>query len=106
MTPIAIYEQQINHYKTEISLVQRRLSGLGWIRLLFFAGALICGYKYISTGFEASWLVPVVVLLGAFTFVLLRYVAGQDRLAVLKALLDLNEKEWRLAATGQSGVND
>lgn len=106
MTPIAIYEQQINHYKTEISLVQRRLSRQGWARLLCFAGALFCGYKYISTGFEAIWLAPVAILIGVFVFVLLKYLAGQDRLSVLKALLELNEKEWRLAATGQSGFAD
>lgn len=106
MPPIAIYEQKINNYKTEILQVQQRLRSLGWMRLMCFAGVSFCVYKYVSTGFEIVWLLPLAILAAAFVFVLLKYLAGQEQLSVFRALLELNEKEWRLVATGQSGFAD
>ena len=106
MAPIAIYEQQINDYKIQISQVQQRLSRLGWIRLLCFAGVLFCGYEFFRNSFDTNWLLVGVLPLAAFAFVLVRYLSQQEKLILLKALLDLNEKEWRLAATGQSGFDD
>jgi len=106
MAPIAIYEQQINDYKTEISQVQQRLSMLGWIRLLCFAGFLCCGYAFFRSNFDYTWLLIGLIPLAAFVAVLVRYLSQQEKLTLLKTLLDLNEKEWRLAATGQSGFND
>ncbi|PSL35852.1 MutS-related protein [Chitinophaga ginsengisoli] len=106
MAPLAIYEQQINDYKSEMTQVQRRLSALGWIRLLCFAGVLFCGYKFFRSDFDYTWLLTGLLPLAAFVVVLVRYLSQQEKLALLKTLLDLNEKEWRLAATGQSGFDD
>ncbi|SHN44835.1 hypothetical protein [Chitinophaga sp. CF418] len=106
MSPIANYEQQINDYKAEISQVQQRLSMLGWIRLLCFAGVLCCGYAFFRNNFDAIWLLAGLAPLAAFVVVLVRYLSQQEKLNLLKTLLELNEKEWRLAATGQSGFDD
>jgi hypothetical protein len=106
MTPITIYDQQINDYKAEISQVQQSLSRLGWFRLLCFIAALACGYAYFWNDFEIIWLLPVALLVGGFMFGLVKYQSAQDKLTLLKVLLELNEKEWRLAATGQSGFQD
>jgi hypothetical protein len=106
MTPIAIYEQQINDYKAEISKVQQRLSGLGWIRLICFAGILFCGYLFLRNDFDSIWLLPMAVLIGLFAFVLVKYLSAQEKVTLLKTLLALNEKEWRLASSGQSGFDD
>jgi hypothetical protein len=106
MAPITIYEQQVNDYKAEISQLQQRLSGLGWVRLFCFLAALFCGYAYFRDNFETIWLLPVVVLAAAFMYILGKYQAVQDHLTLSKTLLDLNEKEWRLATTGQSGFQD
>lgn len=106
MAPIANYEQQINDYKAEISQVQQRLSTLGWIRLVCFAGILFCGYKFFYDSLDFKWLLAGLLPLAAFAIVLVRYLSLQDKLTLLKTLLELNEKEWRLAATGQSGFDD
>ena len=96
MAPITIYDQQINDYKAEISQVQQNLSRLGWFRLLCFIAASGCGYGYFSDDFEIIWLLPVVLLIGGFLFGLVKYQSAYEHLTLLKALLDLNEKEWRL----------
>lgn len=106
MTPIAIYDQQINDYKAEISQIQKYLSRLGWFRLLCFIAALACGYAFFSKDFDIVWLLPIAVLMGGFLFALVKYQSANDHLILLKALLELNEKEWRLAATNQSGFED
>ncbi|ACU58568.1 MutS-related protein [Chitinophaga pinensis] len=106
MTPLAIYEQQINDYKAEISQVQRRLSILGWTRLAFFVAALYCGYAFFSRHFDYTWLAAAIVLLGGFVVLLIRYLSQQEKLTLLKTFLELNEKEWQLAASGQSGFDD
>lgn len=106
MSPIANYEQQINDYKSAISAVQQRLSLLGWIRLLCFAGVLFCGYAFFRNNFDYTWLLAGLLPLAAFIVVLVRYLSQQDKLTLLKTLLSLNEKEWRLAATGQSGFDN
>ncbi len=106
MAPIAIYEQQINDYKTEISQVQRRLSLLGWIRLGCFLGVLFCAYVFFRNNFDTTWLLVALLPLAAFILMLVRYMSQQEKLTLLKTLLELNEKEWRLAATGQSGFDD
>jgi hypothetical protein len=106
MTPITVYEQQVTDYKAEISQLQQRLSALGWGRLLCFIAALVCGYLYFRDNFDSIWLLPIVLLAGAFMFILVKYQAIQDHLTLSKSLLDLNEKEWRLATTGQSGFAD
>lgn len=106
MAPIAIYEQKSNDYKTEISQVQQRLSMLGWIRLGCFLVFLYCGYAFFRNSFDVTWLLVGVLPLAAFVFMLVRYLSQQEKLTLLKTLLELNEKEWRLAATGQSGFED
>ena len=106
MTPIAIYDQQINDYKADISRVQQYLSRLGWFRLLCFIAAAGCGYAYFKDDFEIIWLIPAALLMAGFLFGLVKYQSADDQLTLLKALLELNEKEWRLAATGQSGFED
>jgi hypothetical protein len=106
MAPIAIYEQHINDYKAEISQVQQRLSVLGWIRLGCFLAVLYCGYAFFRNSFDVTWLLVGIVPLAAFVFMLVRYLSQQEKLTLLKTLLELNEKEWRLAATGQSGFDD
>lgn len=106
MTPIAVYDQLINDYKAEASRIQRYLSRLGWFRLVCFLAASACGYAYLSGGFEIIWVLPIVLLIGSFLFALVKYLAAHDHLILLKTLLELNEKEWRLAATGQSGFED
>jgi DNA mismatch repair ATPase MutS len=68
--------------------------------------AACCGYLFFRDNFSYPWLLAGVVLLGAFSFVLVRYLSLQEKLDLLKTLLELNEKEWRLAASGQSGFDD
>lgn len=106
MSPIATYEQQISDYKAEISKVQQRLSVLGWLRLICFAGIVYCAYAFIKEEFSLVWLLVALVPLAAFVIVLLRYFSLQDKLTLLKVLLNLNEKEWKLASTGWSGFDD
>jgi hypothetical protein len=106
MSPQAIYEQQIYDYKKEIAQVQRRLSTIGWIRLAFFALALYCGYRFFSMHFDYTWLLAALVMVTGFAVMLVRHLSQQEKLALLKTLLDLNEKEWQLAASGQSGFDD
>ncbi|MBW8686431.1 MutS-related protein [Chitinophaga rhizophila] len=106
MSPLALYEQKIYDYKKEIAGIQRRLSVLGWIRLAFFAAALYFVYKFLSTSFDTGWLPGIGLTLAGFIAMLISYMVQQDKLALLKALLELNEKEWQLGATGQSGFDD
>jgi hypothetical protein len=106
MAPIAVYDQQITEYKAEIAQVQKTMSRLGWFRLLCFLLALACGYFWFQNNFEAIWLLPVALLMGGFMFALVKYTNAHDHLTLLKALLELNEKEWRLAAAGQSGFSN
>lgn len=106
MSPLATYEQQIYDYKGAISQLQRTLSILGWTRLAFFALALFCGYKFFSMHFDLTWLVAALVMLAGFVVTLVRYLSLQEKQTLLKALLNLNEKEWQLGGTGQSGFDD
>ncbi|SFE25871.1 MutS domain III [Chitinophaga sp. CF118] len=106
MTPITIYDQQINDYKTEIAHIQQYLSRLGWLRLLCFLAALFCGYVYFRDSFDIIWLLPLALLAGGFIYALIKYQTSYDHLTLLKTLLELNEKEWRLAATGLSGFEE
>jgi hypothetical protein len=106
MTPIAIYEQQINNYKANIRQVQQRLTGLGWLRLGCFIAIALCVYLFFWQNYALIWLLPAFGLLVGFLAALAKYLEVQEHLVLLKALLELNEKERRLAVTGQSAFDD
>lgn len=106
MAPIAIYEQQISKYAAEIATLQRRLSGLSWARMGFFLLAGFCVYQFFMHNYDWKWLIGGFISLVVFAVLLVRYMKLQHKLVLQKTLLDLNEKEWRLGTTGQSGFED
>lgn len=102
---IATYQQQIRDYTAQSDQAKQQLRLLGWLRLLCFAAALFFGYQFVKNDFAAGWLLPVFVLLAVFIYALARYQRVQDRITLLAALLQLNEKELRLVTTGESGFD-
>lgn len=106
MAPIVIYEQRIEAHKTEIVQQKQLLSRLGWLRLLCFLAALFFFYMFFREGYVLYWLIAGIASLVGFLLALRRYFTVQDHLMLLKALQELNEKERRLAVTGQSGFDD
>jgi hypothetical protein len=102
MAPIAIYEQQIEHYKAELAKFRRQLALLGYLRLFSFLIMLLSGYCFFRDGFNTTWLLPIVVMLGVFVVGLVYYVRTQDQQARAKLLLALNEQEVELATTGSA----
>ncbi|OMP77818.1 hypothetical protein [[Flexibacter] sp. ATCC 35208] len=106
MAPIAIYEEQMDHYKTELAKFRRQLSLLGYLRLLSFLIMLFFGYLYFRDAFAPIWLVPIVLMLVVFAGALVFYTQIQDRQTLAKTLLHLNEKEYHLATTGDSTFYD
>lgn len=103
MAPIVIYEQQIAHYKAELATFKRQLMLLGYLRLFSFVIMLLFGYWFFRDGFDTTWLLPIVVMLGVFIVGLVYYARTQDKQARAKLLLQLNEQEVVLATTGISG---
>ncbi|RFM35834.1 MutS-related protein [Chitinophaga silvisoli] len=106
MAPIAIYEEQMNHYKTELAKYKRQLSLLGYLRLLSFLIMLFFGYLYFRDSFELMWILPVVLMLGVFAGALMVYTRIQEKQVLARTLLQLNEKEYQLATTGNSSFYD
>lgn len=102
MAPIAIYEQQIAHYKAEMAKFKRQLMLLGYLRLFSFVIMLLFGYWFFRDGFDTMWLLPIAVMLVVFGGGLVFYVRTQDKQARAKLLLALNEQEVELATTGNS----
>lgn len=106
MAPIAIYEEQMNHYKAELTKIRRQLSLLGYLRLLSFLLLLFFGYLFFRDVFAPVWLLPMGLMLGVFAGALVFYSRIQDRQTLAKTLLQLNEKELHLATTGNSTFYD
>jgi len=106
MAPIAIYEEQMNHYKAELAKNKRQLSLLGYLRLLSFLIMLFFGYLYFRDSFDPIWILPVMLMLGVFAGALVVYTRLQEKQTLAKMLLNLNEKEYQLATTGKSAFYD
>lgn len=106
MAPIVIYEEQVNKYKQELVRFRRQLSVLGYMRLLSFLIMLLFGYLFLRDGFELMWLWPVLLMVVAFVAALVVYTKVQRKQTLVGTLLQLNEKEYALATTGDSSFYD
>ncbi|SFW72260.1 MutS-related protein [Chitinophaga sancti] len=106
MASIAIYEEQINHYKAELAGYKRQLNLLGYLRLLSFLILSFFVYQYFRDLFEPIWLLPILLMLGVFAGALVVYTRLQEKQTLAKMLLELNKKEYELATTGKSAFYD
>ena len=106
MAPIAIYEEQINHYKAELAGYKRQLNLLGYLRLLSFLILSFFVYQYFRDLFEPIWLLPILLMLGVFAGALVVYTRLQEKQTLAKMLMELNKKEYELATTGKSAFYD
>lgn len=96
MTVAATYQQRIDAFKADIIKEQKTSSLLAWLRLAAFLAAVWGIVQFIRSGYNLPWLLLTLAGIAGFLALLKRYAASQDKLQLLKVLLELNEKELRL----------
>ncbi|HVI45470.1 MAG TPA: hypothetical protein VM802_11395 [Chitinophaga sp.] len=106
MTPAGIYEQRINEFQQAISKEKKLTAALSWARLISFLLVVLGSVLFFRNGKQAWWLLVVGAGVVSFLYFLVRYSKSQDRLELLKALLDLNQKELQQISTWQPSFED
>ncbi|WP_343744736.1 hypothetical protein [Chitinophaga sp.] len=101
-----LYQQRINEFQQAIDKEKRRTSLLSWSRLLSFLLIVAGVVLYFRQGREVVWLLAAAVGVVAFGFFLKRHNQSLQQLALLKTLLDLNQKELQQATTWTSSFED
>ncbi|RAJ85788.1 MutS-like protein [Chitinophaga dinghuensis] len=106
MTPEEIYQQRITTLKADRDREQSRTSLYAWLRLLTFIVTVWGILQFLRLHYDLLWLAVAAVGLVGFLALLKRHIKSQDRLELLKALLDLNEKEYTLITTNKALFED
>nr|WP_295869191.1 hypothetical protein [uncultured Chitinophaga sp.] len=101
-----LYQQRINDFQQAIDREKKRTALLSWSRLLSFLLIIAGVVFYFREGREGAWLLATAVGVVAFGFFLKRHNRSQQQLALLKTLLELNNRELQLATTWKSSFED
>lgn len=106
MTLKEIYQQRITTLKSDSEREQKRTSTYAWLRLLTFVVAIWGAVQFFRLQHNMIWLVAAILGVVGFLWLLKQYIKSQERLQLLKALLELNEKEYTLVTTSESRFED
>lgn len=106
MNPAHTYQQKIQQYTQQTRQLERQSKLLGWTRLACFLFAGLSVYEYFKSSFVLVWIMVALGFMVVFVYSLVRYQRVQDKLNLLRALLELNEKELLLATSGTATFED
>ncbi|MGX5819994.1 MutS-related protein [Chitinophaga lutea] len=106
MQPASIYQQRIAAFQSQLAQTEARLRNLGVARLLCFVLIAFAVYKYVSAAFAIAWLLLALAGAAAFVASLVYYQRTKERQALLKAMLLLNEQEYRVVTEHVAGFPD
>ena len=90
--PSEIYKQQLSILHSELALLNKRRSLLGWLRLFTMVGALILIW-FIWSGGLLSLLPLPLLLIGLFLFILAKDIDNNATIENKKRLQQINETE-------------
>lgn len=94
-SPSKIYQDHIDNLNYDLkSLVQKR-NIFGWLRLIAFVATIIISYKVFV---DAGWvgLIPLVVGMAAFIYLLLTDADNNEKIVNIKTLIRINEEELKI----------
>ncbi|WP_212000374.1 hypothetical protein [Chitinophaga sp. HK235] len=106
MQHAGIYQQRINDFQQAIDKERRQASLLSWARLLSFLLIIAGVVFYFRQGWMGGWLLLSAVGVVFFAFFLKKHNQSQQKLALLKTLLELNQKELLQATEWKSTFED
>ncbi|PSL48967.1 MutS-like protein [Chitinophaga niastensis] len=106
MEPAIIYQQRIDQFQQAINKEKKLTAALSWARLLSFLVIIAGVVLFFRNGHEAFWWLLSGVGAISFMYFLLRYHKAQQKLQLLKTLLELNQKEWQQVTTWLSAFED
>ena len=101
-----IYRQRIAYFQEAIRKEKGLTAALSWARLGSFVLMAAGVVQFIRNDWQLSWLLLVVAAGMGFILLLVLYTKAQQKLQLLKTLLELNEKELQLVTTWQSSFED
>ncbi|CAL1520782.1 MutS-related protein [Chitinophaga sp. MM2321] len=101
-----IYQQRINDFQQAINKEKKLAAALSWARLISFLIIVAGGVLFFRKEGNAMWLLLAGVALIAFIYLLVRYQKSENKLQLLKTLLNLNEKELQQATTWKPAFED
>ena len=104
-SPSIVYRQQIEKHNADLKFLLRKRNFFGWLRLIVFVATIIISYKIFV---DAAWfgLIPLVVGMSAFIYLILSDVDNNEKIANLKTLIQINEEELKILDNNYLHRND
>lgn len=102
MSRASTYQQRIDVFQKDIDKEKRTSALFSWARLISFLAIIGGVVFFFRHHWEGVWLLLTAAGVVAFLFFLVRSNKSQQKLQLLRTLLDLNQKELHQATTWDS----
>ena len=94
-SPSKIYQQNIEKHNYDLKRLLQKRNLFGWLRLIVFVATIVISYKVFV---DLAWigLIPFLVGMAAFVYLLLTDVDNNEKIANVKTLISINEEELKI----------
>jgi hypothetical protein len=94
-SPSKVYQQQIDKQNYDLKRLLQKRNLFGWLRLFVFVATIIISYMVFV---DSAWfgLIPLVVGMTAFIYLLLTDIDNNEKIVNTKTLIRINEEELKI----------
>jgi len=94
-SPSKIYQQNIEKHNYDLKRLLQKRNLFGWLRLIVFVATIVISYKVFV---DLAWigLIPFLVGMAAFIYLLLTDVDNNEKIVNTKTLISINEEELKI----------
>jgi len=94
-SPSKIYQQNIEKHNYDLKRLLQKRNLFGWLRLIVFVATIVISYKVFV---DLAWigLIPFLVGMAAFIYLLLTDVDNNEKIVNIKTLISINEEELKI----------
>jgi len=94
-SPATVYQKQIEKYNAHLKVLLRKRNLFGWLRLIVFIATIVVSYKiFVDSGWFG--LIPLVVGMGAFIYLIISDTDNNQKIAYIKTLVHINTEELKI----------
>ena len=95
LSPSKVYQEHIDKHNCDLKLLIQKRNLFGWLRLIIFVATIVISYKVFV---DLAWigLIPFLVGMAAFVYLLLTDVDNNEKIANVKTLISINEEELKI----------